>query len=333
LISPYAIEEGDADAEAKRALEIFAEDIEFRVTNTAGANLNVRVYRGGTDLGSIDFTVDVTRRDRVTWATPGASAGPAVDQDYQGVLALCQPQRGWLRIWYESGHTLSGKALYSMRYRDVSFGLFQWEDLAGYDVTIEKPDPLTMANVGLQGSLFCWVKNVWPKVGNQGGWLACDDRPLEMADFVHLDDVSDPPILSLLHAKKSHSDAANRQASLPHFETVVGQAIKNLRYLDRAILASGMRKGVGSFIGNFVWRNRAASTRNAMLAALNAVGANYRRRVVIVLPSLTNAEMNTPVAAMNPQRALRFRQVNTLLTASEVTCRSMGAEFVVIGEQ
>jgi hypothetical protein len=70
-----------------------------------------------------------------------------------------------------------------------------------------------------------------------------------------------------------------------------------------------------------------------MLAALNAVGANYRRRIVIVHPALTNMEMTTPVAAMSAQRALRFRQVNALLTAADVTCRSVGAEFVVIGEQ
>jgi hypothetical protein len=224
-----------------------------------------------------------------------------------------------------------------MRYGDVSFNSFEWANLAAYDVTMEKPNPLTVATVGHQGSLFCWVKNVWPNVGgvtgNPGGWLACDDRPLEMADFIHLDDTVDPPILSLLHAKKSHSAAANRQASLPHFETVLGQAIKNLRHLERAVLERGLRRGIGSAIDTMVWRNRTASNRNAMLAALHAVGANYRRRVVIVHPSLTNAEMSTAVSAMTSQRALRFRQVNTLLTASEVSCRSVGAEFVVIGEQ
>src|SRR5262249_28501065 len=102
LISPYSLEEGDDGAEARRELERLAERVEFRITGSAGANVSTRVYRDGTDLGSIDFTIDITRRERVTWTLAGASAGPAVDQDYQRVRVLCAPQRGWLNVWYES---------------------------------------------------------------------------------------------------------------------------------------------------------------------------------------------------------------------------------------
>lgn len=337
LVSPYTLDEGDDAIEARRELEAFAEEIEFRVTGTNGVNVNSRVYRNGTDLGSIDFTFDITRRDRVTWIIGGTSAGAALVQDYQRVRALCAAPRGWLKVWFESGHTLAGRALYSMRFRDVPFTSLTWTNFAGYDVTLEKPNPLNPATVGAQNSLFCWVKNVWPNVGavagNAGDWLACDDRSHEMADFIHLDNTANPPILSLLHAKGSQSNAANRTASLPHFETVLGQAIKNLRHLERSILAQGLRRGLSNVVANMVWQNRAPSNRNAMLAALNAIGANYRRRVVIVHPSLTIAEMTTPVAAMNAQRALRFRQVNMLLTAADVTCRGAGVEFIALGAQ
>ena len=337
LVSPHSLSEDEWNDPAVRDREALAERTVFHITNNAGANVTADVTHDGVNLGTIGFTVDITHRDRVTWMLSGASAAPAVDALYQRVRALCEHDRGWLKIWYDAGYTLSGHALYAMRYRDVSYGSITWVNLPGINIELEKPTPLTVATVGAQGSLFCWVRNAWPNLGagavNPGGWLACDDRHHEMADFIHLDNVAVPPVLSVIHAKGSHSNAPNRQSSLPHFETVLGQAIKNLRHLDLRIVAKGLRAGLANSIANIVYHNRVASNRNAMLAALAAVGANCRKRVVIVHPSLTHAEMTTPVATMGAQRRLRFQQVNTLLTAADATCRGIGAEFIVIGEQ
>jgi hypothetical protein len=111
---------------------------------------------------------------------------------------------------------------------------------------------------------------------------------------------------------------------------VTGQAVKNLRYLDRIDLEVGLAAGLDHQIGQLVWYNRDPRTRADMIAALQEVGANYRRRVVILQPHVTQASWNTARANPTSGDAARLRQLDTLLLSAEASCHGLGAELVVI---
>jgi hypothetical protein len=166
----------------------------------------------------------------------------------------------------------------------MPFQDFSWVDFSEYDVTKEKPSRLDLNVIGEEDSLFCWVKNSWPLDGfgdSAGGWLACDDGSMEIADFIHLDDKSVPPKLSVIHIKASNSASPTRGVSVSDYEIVTSQAVKNFRYLDRTILTEGLESSVGKKVGKLVWYNRrpAKKGRTGMLKALQAIIFEWLRRL------------------------------------------------------
>src|SRR5262249_48177115 len=93
-------------------------------------------------------------------------------------------------------------------------------------------------------SLFCWVLNKWAPNRKKGSgtyqqWLGCDDGAHEKADFVCLEVVDGVPRLTLIHVKGVHTRnktgavSPQRAISVADYEVVVGQAVKNIRWLDR----------------------------------------------------------------------------------------------------
>src|SRR5262249_47459496 len=148
----------------------------------------------------------------------------------------------------------------------------------GYDVSKEKFwSGVIPSNsheiIGTEDSLFSWVKNKWRSPdappSAESGWLACDDGSMEIADFIHLDDQSNPPVLSLIHVKGAKSCERVRDISVSAYEVVVGQAVKNVRFLDRILLEEGLKAGLEHKIGKLVWRNGDLMTREDMLKALS----------------------------------------------------------------
>jgi hypothetical protein len=110
-------------------------------------------------------------------------------------------------------------------------------------------------------------------LGNRAatGWLICDDGSMESADFIHFADTVTPPRLSLIHVKGSGSATADRGISVSDYEVVVGQAVKNLRYLDRTNIAEKLGFEAGKKIASAAWRNGVRQTdRKAVLKALKA---------------------------------------------------------------
>src|SRR5262249_43913603 len=157
----------------------------------------------------------------------------------------------------------------------------------------------------------------WPISRGQhallAGWLACDDGAMEVADFIHLDDRSVPPVLSLIHVKGAGSREPNRGLSVSKFEVVTGQAVKNLRSLDRKILEQGMAEGIGRKVGGLVWHNRRTCTRQDLLRALAAVGNDYDRRVVILQPHLRRNALENARQHRRSRDSARLRQLDALL--------------------
>ncbi len=84
---------------------------------------------------------------------------------------------------------------------------------------------------------------------------------------------------------------------------------------------------------NAVWNAGVNGTRAAMVAAMQAGGANIHRRVVIVQPRTTQTALTTARAGANGKNKRIAQQLDTLLLGARANCQSLGADFVVIGDQ
>lgn len=317
------------------AAEQLAYNTRFEVTGAPGTvNLSARVYQNGTHLGDLDLDLaasDGRVEARVTNAAPASGRQQAFTQ-----VKRCCEDPDMLAVFYESGHSIVDGQVCSIRHRDVEFDGFAWADFAGYDVDREKPT--NMSQIGSDGSLFCWMASAWPHAAGvlgHAGWLLCDDRPGETCDFIHLDesDTTRPPLLSLIHVKGAHSASTGRRISVVAYETVVGQAIKNLRHLDTKLLAQGVAGAVTTSATPPVWHDRQARPYADFQQHIANVGTNVRRRVVIVQPHVTQTALITARAATSGSDLARRQQLETLLVGARANVQGMGAELVVIGDR
>jgi len=335
IIPPeLATEEPLEDDEIRRKLERWSYGADFEVLDTKGPSVLAKVSLNGKPVGKIELEINVRDPERVTWRARGEPDDEDVRELHDEALEVFR-NHDWLKVWYDSGHALSNRAIFEIRYRDMPFRGFEWGDFDGIDVTREKPAP--MDEIGEQNSLFCWVKRHWPIGGDQralpAGWLACDDGAMEIADFIHLDDRAAPPVLSLIHVKAAGSCRPNRGISVSKFEVVTGQGVKNLRSLDRQLLDQGMMDGIGRKVGALVWHNRRSTTRQEMLRAIAAMGADYERRVVLVQPHLQRSTYEHARQHARSRDAGRLRQLDALLLGAESAVHGAGSALVVIGER
>lgn len=375
LIPPELLaEDAGDDAQDRELIERWALCASFRIVEAEGDEIEVEVELEGRPLAFAHIALDVSDPQHVDWTPtvsqhPGAidaaarelAAGRRVTPEIRAAAAVrvaadleelekVLRRRRWLRIWFESGHTLSDGVIFEVRHRDLPFVGYTWADFHDYDVKTEKfwskefPDD-AIDLIGTKKSLFCWLRNHWPprKLGERWtdgaprGWLACDDGAMEIADFIHLDDAAAPPVLSLVHVKGAKSGESERGISVSAYEVVVGQAVKNLRFLDRMHLAAGIQAGLRTKIGKLVWHDGAPATRAAMIEALGRIGASYRRRVIVLQPQVTEKKVDEiREAAANggghKGDAGRLRQLDTLLLAAEATAHGLGTELVVVGD-
>lgn len=331
LLSGDPIEDEEEEALAER----WAYRSAFSVVPTGSTEMRVGVEVDGQHVGELDLALAVgeggeTSVDVVTLGT-GDDLGEAADVFHRP---------SWLTVHFESGHTLSNGALYSVRHRDIPFKSWVFADFTGFDVKKEKP-PTSAAfdpgQIGNHDSLFCWVKLNWPLGAAGRGWLACDDGAGEIADFVHFDPAHpDGPLLSLIHVKASGSGSTTRQISTSDYEVVIGQAVKNLRHLDRTNLADRLEEGAGSAVALATWNEGVVATRQDLVDTLRAAGDDYRRRLVVVQPRVTSTELGLARAAIDDGqttgRAARLRQLDTLLLEAESSARDLSATFSVLGD-
>ena len=331
----------DVEPESKVMMERWAYYADFEITTISDQSIHADVTLEGSPLASIVIELDTSNPSRVKIVnvdiTPSDSAS---QEDIKELDDVCR-KLSWFKVWYESGHTIANGAVFEIRHRDEPFNDFKWVDLTGYNAKKEKfwtgafPEDAA-EKIGTDDSLFSWVKNNWSNPGDSitaaSGWLACDDRSMEMADFIHLDDTSEPPVLSLIHVKGANSKEATRGISVSAHEIVVGQAIKNLRYLDQANISEGLRAGLEHKIGKLVWHNRQLSTRDEMLNALSKIGASYERLIVVLQPHVTKSKLQEVRGKTSHRDYGRIRQLDTLLHGAQAACRDLGAKFMVVSE-
>lgn len=317
------------DQETREELERWAYGSEIRVDD-AGPPIRTTVFLDGRRLGTAVLTPDWSDLRDVTCEATG-DAAPGMGQLHRRALRHLRDSR-WLKIRFDSGHTLSGGGLYEGHYQDREFAGFRYVDLDSWNVDREKPTPISETGNG-QRSLFDWVVATWPNLDGSsalpGGWLACDDGSMETADFIHLT-AEDPPVLTLIHVKGSGSKEAGRRISVSDYEVVTGQAVKNLRHLEARLLGKSLGKVHRKSIEKLVWQDRRPAERADFLARLAVLGANCRKRVVVLQPRVTEALVRA--ARGNPKSAdfLRLRQLDTLLLGAEANCHGLGAELEVV---
>jgi len=328
LVPPEVLlDDPNVNADLARSYEAWSRAV-FRHFTAHGTDFDAEVVRDGQLLGSIRVLLDLTALPDITWSVTGSPASAGMAKEHQQLVQCCQ-RRDWLKVWFESGHTLADGQVFTVRFRDLRFQNVLWEDFSGFDVTMEKPS--TLDRIGKESSLFCWVKNKWRTSRDGIGWLACDDGAGEKADFIHVDDRPSSRALTLIHVKGAHSDSRNRGISASAYEVVVAQAIKNLRHLDRTLLDQGLRASLDHRVGRLVWHKGRASGRAKMLSAMGKLGSNFARRVVILQPHITNDSIRRALAQANGGDAARLRQFDALLLGAEAACHGLGAELTVLG--
>lgn len=326
LVSPeLAGDDPSTDDDSREILERWSYGGNFEILETDGPSFLAKLSLKGASIGTAKFDIQITNPEKVTWHVSGEPTEEDVRELHEEALKACR-NLNWLKVWYGSGHALTNGALFEMRYRDMPFRGYSWGGFRNFDITREKPDPLT--EVGRQDSLFCWIKQRWNR-----GWLACDDGSMEIADFIHLDDQSTPPVLSLIHAKGAGSKESSRGISVSKYEVVTGQAVKNLRSLDRQLLDEGLSQGIARKIGALVWHNDRSSDRHRMLAALGQIGADYERRVVIVQPHLSRTAYEHARQHRRSRDSARLRQLDALLLGAEAAVHGTGSTLIVFGER
>ena len=192
----------------------------------------------------------------------------------------------------------------------------------------EKPNPIL--DIGNQNSLFGWIlANWWDP--NKDQWLACDGGPMEIADFI-LFEAGPPGLIELIHAKGAHSPSPDRGISASAYEGVAGQAVENLRFLDRLLLTEGLSMGMGRQVGDLVWHNRARANRAELLDAEGATDGNIRRSVIVLQPHAVRTKVNAARANMETSVGRRLRQLDPMLIAARANAAALGATFEVIAE-
>lgn len=336
LVPPELLAD-DTDPILRRLASRWADGAEFVISPGIGPNLIASVTFESMQLGCLSITPTLSG-DKVALNLSWITQPPLAATERAAFDAL-MAEYSWLKIYYGSGHTISGEKCFRSAYTDQWFLDWKFMNLANYDVTMEKPIVLAGQTLGLSigtpkatgqpdDSLFGYCHDVL-----NFGWLASDDGSMELADFVHIDDNTN--LVTLIHVKGASSKAANREVSASKFEVVTGQAVKNLRHLERHPLATALDAGRNHLIADAVWHNGIRQPdRTGLIARIQALPSDYRKRVVIIQPQMTRTEHDSCASgAATPRRTIKMKQLNTLLLAAKLSANAVGAELEVWGAQ
>ena len=142
--------------------------------------------------------------------------------------------------------------------------------------------------------------------------------------------ITDDDVVTLIHAKASNTAARDRQVSVSNYEVVVGQAIKNLRHLERITLADALQKGQRKQIAGAVWHDALRQRdRRGIIARAKAITGAYRRHLIVLQPQLTRAERDACASGRaTAGRIMRMKQLDTLMLGAQLSAAAVGATFV-----
>jgi hypothetical protein len=345
IIVPEAVSAGIEDDGDDSWFHEFSDAARFVISPESGSpSFEAEVFWGDKSYGRMRYEFTVGADSSVSVKVVALEWRE--DAEHQEEIRRVCANKGLLTVYFDTGHTFAQGHFYETKFRDARFDRWQWARLNGFEVNTEKPldgKRLKVAAIGKADdtSLFGFVAKHWPNHLDSGaatGWLVCDDGSMESADFIHFDDEANPPRLSLIHVKGSGSSAAERGLSVSDYEIVVGQAVKNLRYLDRTNIANKLGMEKGKQISSAVWRNGVRQkSRKDVLKVLEQAGSNMIKAVYVLQPRVRKTAVEKIAAQMqtgnlDQPEVRRLQQLDTLLLAAGAECFGLGAEFHVIGE-
>ncbi|ROQ30636.1 hypothetical protein [Gallaecimonas pentaromativorans] len=245
-----------------------------------------------------------------------------------------------IKCWYESGHSIIGGLAFENEYRDVVFDGFIWHGFSRYSVIKEKPgsDPRRpdFSLIGRDDSLFSWVRLNWNSAwmekngcfsDNQKGWFFCDDGSGEIADFIHMRKKDDVYYISLIHVKAAGSDRKERKLSVGVFDTVVAQAVKNMRHVRRKNLYEEL-KGRGSLSKKKCWFDNQEMNPEDFLLELNTIKESQTKyKVIVIQPHITKNSYNDGF-----DTKIR-KQLDAVLVNAKNAINGLSADFYVVGSE
>lgn len=300
------ISAGAEDEEDEGWLHEFSDAVRFDITPEAGApSFTAEVFWGAQSYGRLRYVFEAGRDGSVKVRVEDQHWDHAIP-DHERIRKICEdPDR--LTVYYDTGHTFSRGLFYATQFRDARFTDWRWVKLAGFDATAEKPlmgRRFDIAGMGLpqDTSLFGFIARHWPNFAPTSlplGWLVCDDGAMESADFIHFDPAAVPPRLTLIHVKGSGSASPTRNLSVSDYEVVVGQAVKNLRYLDRGNIHEKLAANQHNQIGSAVWHDGdRQADRKEILALLEKAGSDIEKTVCVFQPSARRSDVEATRAML-----------------------------------
>jgi hypothetical protein len=349
FIVPEQVDDGneaDVDGES-RWLQQFGDAARFEIDATAGSpNFEVDVFWANAKLGRLAFEFERTSRSDVRLKSRKVD-GFGGNEIEKALLKICETPDN-LTIYFDTGHTYSRGLFYETRFRDARFEDWEWVRMDRDKTIFKNEKPLigrrfAVENIGNADdkSLFGLVARHWPNMdarGKQTGWLVCDDGAMESADFIHLDETRDPPEITLIHVKGSGSGEAKRDLSVSDYEVVVGQAVKNLRHIDRGLLGDKLAANAAGVLKDAVWHNgERQKDRKALLHVLKRLGSNLKTKVVVFQPRVRRSVFNEirkkMAGGMQADAQIRrMQQLDALLLGARADCFSLGAGFAVMAD-
>ena len=372
---PPDLDDPNIELDIRKEIELWTYNSSFKdikITSPDESKIIADIYLHDENLGSITFDLKVSEVGKVSWTVEGAPKSVHTKDDFDKALAHAKNQ-DWIRMWFDTGYTVSEGQIFEVRHRDFPFLNFKWVDFNGYTIPYEtkkekpiNPDtkvddveyigkdrtlharrkkddsrPYTETDFVPDDSLFGWTLRNWPNYDGkhkpQTGWLVCDDGAMEIADFIHLGEEDGNQVLTLIHVKGGKSKAI----SVSDYEVVASQAVKNLRSLDANNLSVGLAKKLTEIdknekkVGKLIWKDGVPQPdRSELIKILTNLGSDYRRRVIILQPSLAKPQKNkaeeNAKKKKNDDNYARLKQLETLLLGIESDCRGLGAEFWVL---
>lgn len=349
FVVPELQQRPDADEdEENKWFQNFADTARFELDVEDGAaDFMANVFWDETELGRLKFEFEQNGA-----SDPKLNISVEDWNEDEGTAALksiCSDAR-YMNVYFDTGHTYSQGELFVTGFRDPTFNNWNWVEMGKDETEFGKEKPskeggraLDVAGIGLQNdkSLFGLVARHWPNLKDRGaptGWLVCDDGSMESADFIHVDVEANPPRVSLIHVKGSGSKKEDRGLSVSDYEVVVGQAVKNLRYLDAGNLADKLHTSKGGILKDAVWKDGVRQdSREELIGIVEAIGTNVEKHVYVLQPSVRESvwkaiKKKIEAGDQTSNAILRLKQLDALLQGANADCYGLAASFTVIGD-
>lgn len=254
-----------------------------------------------------------------------------------------------VRVWYDSGHAITGGGCYEVSYKTSPFSGMYWSDFSQFNVLKEKPDTPAngtfLSNIGTAGedSLFSWVYHALVRgtktrrlshlrMTTGSDWLICDDGSGEISDFLHATTLDNHHHLTLVHVKAANSNTLTRLISVSAHDIVINQAVKNISSLNKTNVVSALQSRISAGSRKPAW-----NIQNGVITSTPAIGfvneiSNWSAgrinfHVVIVQPHTLRS------AFRNRANTKPHGQLCTLLNSASHQIAGLGGVLTVVGSR